>query len=80
MTNGRYAHTASLLTNGQVLVTGGTDLGPYNSVEIFDPVTRRWSLTGPMEAPRAWHTSCRIVYGNILVTGGLSFGSPLASA
>lgn len=45
----RTRHTATVLLNEGVLVTGGTNgLGPVNSVEVYDPVTRTWSLTGAM--------------------------------
>ncbi len=34
----RYLHTASLLTNGQILVTGGySDNGYLNSSELYQP-------------------------------------------
>jgi hypothetical protein len=34
----RDVHTASVLTNGKVLVTGGTNGGgPLNSAELYQP-------------------------------------------
>ncbi len=38
MNYARYAHTASLLTNGNVIVTGGEDYnGCLNSAELYQP-------------------------------------------
>jgi hypothetical protein len=49
MNNGRYLHTASVLTNGKVLVTGGYGYsGDLNSVELYDPSTGTWTITGRM--------------------------------
>jgi hypothetical protein len=41
----RCQHTATLLSNGKVLVAGGeTSNGPTNITELFDPATGTWSL------------------------------------
>ena len=38
MNYARFYHTASVLTNGKVLVTGGQgDIGHLNSAELYDP-------------------------------------------
>jgi hypothetical protein len=39
MNDERYLHTASLLTNGKVLVTGGVGNGQLKSAELSDPST-----------------------------------------
>jgi hypothetical protein len=39
MTTVRYVHTATLLADGTVLVTGGfNDIAPLASAEIYNPV------------------------------------------
>jgi len=40
MTTARYAHTATLLLNGKVLVSGGTNsAGNVSTAELYDPAT-----------------------------------------
>ena len=57
MNGARYAHTATLLKSGKVLVAGGENLrddGRLNrlsSAEIYDPTTGQWTMTGSMNAP-----------------------------
>src|SRR5262245_55749066 len=49
----RRLHTATLLLNGKVLITGGfndAQLATLNSAELYDPVTGRWSETGSLNA------------------------------
>src|SRR5262245_30568535 len=56
----RVGHTATLLPNGKVLVTGG---GSYSfginlaTAELYDPQTHLFSPTGSMSVPRAAHTA-----------------------
>jgi N-acetylneuraminic acid mutarotase len=67
----RAMHTATLLQNGKVLVTGGRP-GPLNSCELYDPATGAWSATGSMTYARAGHTATLLPNGKVLVTGGWS--------
>ena len=56
MANPRYDHTATLLPNGKVLVTGGYGISGYlASVELYDPSTSTWTSTGLMVNPRYHH-------------------------
>lgn len=71
----RYAHTATLLANGQVLVAGGFDSHSetmLSSAELFDPAAQSFAVTGPMITPRQWHTATLLDNGKVLVTGGLN--------
>ena len=53
MTNARYSHTASVLSNGKVLVSGGYDGFIYlNSAEVYDPSTGIWTTTSNMTNTR----------------------------
>lgn len=63
----RSVFTATLLTNGKVLVVGGSDLA---SAELWDPVTKTFSPTGSMALGRSFHAAVRLGDGRVLVTGG----------
>ncbi|CAF1132616.1 unnamed protein product [Adineta steineri] len=73
MTNGRYSHTASVLSNGKVLVTGGflNEFSSFNGVELYDPLTSTWTTPSNMNNARGSHTASILSSGKVLVTGGL---------
>jgi hypothetical protein len=67
MSVARGAHTATLLSDGKVLVTGGGS----NTAELFDPTSETFTpTTGSMEAARSYHTATLLKDGTVLVTGG----------
>jgi hypothetical protein len=70
----RMDHTATLLANGEVLVTGGTNnsTGYLSSAELYNPSTAKWTLTGNMTAPRNGHDAVLLHNGQVLVAGGLN--------
>jgi Bacterial Ig-like domain (group 2) len=79
MTSPRYAHTATSLLNGKVLVTGGfastidcIDLGEpaENTAELYDLSNGSFHATGSMVAGRGGHTSTLLINGKVLVAGG----------
>jgi len=84
MTTERAAHQATLLANGEVLITGGcarSGCSPFlRSVELFDPVGRRFLTAPAMSIPRASHTATLLQDGRVLVAGGCSTGGATASA
>jgi hypothetical protein len=82
LTTPRLQHTATLLSNGKVLVTGGTNLfGTFASAELYDPVGGTWKATGSLATPRTHHTATLLRNGKVLVTGGQDFNTgALASA
>jgi uncharacterized repeat protein (TIGR03803 family) len=72
----RRSHTATLLTNGNVLVAGGYGQGngSLDSAEIYDPATGTWSGTGKLVTRRAFHSATLLPNGQVLVAGGESPG------
>ena len=71
MLNVRANHTATLLTDGRVLITGGDDFfQPLTSAEIYDPATGMFSTTDSLDVARAYHTATLLRNGNVLVAGG----------
>lgn len=64
----RYAHTATRLADGRVLIAGGEAGG---SAEIYDPVSNVFNLiTVQMNAARFNHSAALMNDGRILVVGG----------
>lgn len=74
MSTPRAGHTATLLPDGHVLITGGV------SAEIYDPSTGTFSLTGNMTKGRSWHTATLLPNGTVLIAGGDDSSSPGSSA
>ncbi|CAF5173820.1 unnamed protein product, partial [Rotaria sp. Silwood1] len=67
----RDYHTASVLANGKVLVTGGENLfGLLNTAELYDPSTEIWTTTGNMNSARNLHTASVLTNGKVLIAGG----------
>jgi N-acetylneuraminic acid mutarotase len=73
MRGSRGWHTATLLRDGQVLVTGGGFCcsTPAVSTEIYDPAQDAWASAAPMTVPRSGHTAALLSDGRVLVAGGV---------
>lgn len=78
MNNARNFHTATLLTNGNVLVAGGFPMG--TRAELYDPETDTWIDTGALRVARAFHTATLLPDGKVLVTAGSQSGALSTSA
>jgi hypothetical protein len=79
----RRSHTATLLPNGKVLITGGEATLPgfpvWSSTELYDTSSGTFSPAGDMTASRSGHTATLLPDGKVLIAGGrASFGSGAA--
>ena len=79
------AHTqgkATLLPDGQVLVTGANSGGgaALPSPELYNPAAGTWAVTGQMNTPRIDATATLLPDGQVLVAGGSGGGSNALSS
>ena len=67
----RYAHTATVLPNGKVMIIGGisSTSDTMNSYELYDPVTGNWTLH-TMPIGYAVHETVMLPNGKLLIVGG----------
>jgi hypothetical protein len=81
MTTPRYYQTATLLSDGRVLIVGGSagNCGPtcanydnaLSTAEIYNPATGKFSRTGSMSQFRETPSAVRLDDGRVLVYGGI---------
>jgi N-acetylneuraminic acid mutarotase len=71
MSVARWDHSATLLSNGKVLVAGGySRTGGQAIAELYNPSTGAWTTTGSMIEVRGQHTATLLADGRVLITGG----------
>lgn len=67
----RWGHSATLLTDGRVLVVGGLaedDTTP--TAELYDPLTDSWRAAATPANPYRFQTATLLTDGRVLVAGG----------
>lgn len=74
MTSPRSLHTATLLSDGRVLMAGGGaggDSASYlSTAELYYPAKRKFVATGSMSTPRVGAAAIRLRDGRVLIVGG----------
>ena len=69
----RYNHTATLLTDGRVLVVGGQ--ATTMKASLFDPATGGFTNLDDTMNPRRSHGAARLLTGQVLMAGGFQESS-----
>ena len=90
MAKQRFAHTATLLLTGKVLVIGGVgNIGSQcedgnapveSSAELYDPSSGSFTSTGSMAKARSGHTATLLANGKVLIAGGIDRTNPNSPA
>jgi len=81
MTVSRGDHSATLLNNGKVFISGGYGSSNYlNSTEIYDPTSNTFTTKSNMSSRRAFHSSILLNDGTVLIVGGYNSSTYLNTA
>jgi len=80
----RFAPSVTLLQDGDVLVAGGgagsDGKQMYDSAELYDPATGKFTATGSMHTARQEQSATLLADGDVLIAGGVNTSGYLASA
>lgn len=73
----RMAHTASVLSDGRVLIAGGftSEANAARSAELYDPGVERFSPLPRLITVRHSHTATVLPGGKVLLVGGFGAGN-----
>ena len=84
MVDRRGQQSATLLSQGMVLIVGGETescsngacvfAGSLDTAELYDPTANTFTPTGKMAVRRSSHNATLLKDGRVLVTGGVSYG------
>src|SRR5208282_3005151 len=82
MNSARLGHAAVLLSNGQVFVSGGSnvDFSVVNLAELYDPASGQFTPTASLIDARVGHTATMLKDATILLAGGADDSGLLSSA
>src|SRR5262245_60802265 len=81
MTQPRAGASATLLSDGRVLVTGGVSgAAVTSSTEVYDAFGAAFYSAASMQSERTNHTATLLADGRVLVTGGAETGGNITSS
>jgi hypothetical protein len=87
MANARKQHTATLLPDGRVLVTGGSrgtesandqSTDPAFAAEVYDPATNQWQTWASFTRFRGYHSTALLLPDGRILSAGGDYGGPSA--
>lgn len=78
---GRSGHTATVMSDGTVLVVGGTSDDAYlTDVQLYAPMTSTFVQLGSIMQPRYVHAASELSNRRVLIVGGRHISDTLASS
>ncbi len=85
MPSTRQEHTAALLPNGYVLVSGGNRVTLLQttvlaSSAVYNPASGTWTTASSLKNARVDHSSTLLANGHVLDAGGDNANNELSSA
>jgi Ricin-type beta-trefoil lectin domain/Domain of unknown function (DUF1929) len=78
----RHFANATVLANGEVLVSGGSEgnntlVNVANRMEIYDPNTDKWRLDAAIQRPRLYHSIAILMKDGRVMSGGGGAPGPI---
>lgn len=81
MNYSRFGSLATLLNDGNVLITGGENLkGKINIAEIYNSETNKFDISGKMNSTSGYNNAILLKTGNVLISGGQDIRKPVSYA